>query len=131
MISPYYTSHRLSPSLTSSRRRSPPRSGVLRPGASYTFELRAINTAGRAHLAAAYAVTMNRPPLGGGLQLTYDAPAVALSTPITLEATGWADDIDDYPLTYAFSLRPVDGLYDPARERALSAPGMLSLIEDW
>ena len=74
---------------------------------------------------------MNRPPLGGGFRLTYDAPAVALLTLVTLEATGWADDIDDYPLTYAFSLRPADGLYDPVRERPLSAPGMLSVIEGW
>ena len=61
---------------------------VLNPGASYTFELRA-TYATKSAVATSF-VRMNRPPYGGTFDVLYTAPAVALTTSITLQVCTWA-----------------------------------------
>ena len=80
---------------------------MLRPGAMYTFELRATyrSVMGKAIVS----VLMNRPPFGGSCVSEYDTPVVALSTPIKLTAIQWFDDVDDLPLTYSFGALDLGG----------------------
>ena len=106
------------------------RPNVLLPGAQYIFRLRAIDSSSSyTTIAAAYAVSMNRAPIGGILQLTHTAPAIAMTTLVSIDSRGWIDDPSDYPLTYRFSIRPRGVPFEPAMEIALSSRSMRSLIE--
>ena len=80
------------------------RPNVLTPGGTYTFELTAAYEGATA--TTSVTVLMNRAPWGGGLVLTYDEPAIALTTSVNIAAVQWVDDPDDMPLKYAFSYRP-------------------------
>jgi hypothetical protein len=51
---------------------------------------------------AAATVKVNTPPYGGTMALTPDPPYQALTTDITITAEQWFDDVQDYPLVYAF-----------------------------
>ena len=58
---------------------------------------------------ASSTVVINRRPWGGAFEVSYDAPAVALSTPITLSAgSSWTDDASDLPLSYSFAYAAAD-----------------------
>ena len=59
--------------------------GILRPGGTYVFHLRA-TYAGNTASATSH-VLMNRAPYGGALQLSHVSPLVALTTTITLQAS--------------------------------------------
>eukprot|EP00965_Chrysotila_dentata_P189372 6173286-Pleurochrysis_carterae.AAC.1 len=75
------------------------KAGRLQPGASYYFTLCAAYR-GRVSCSTIN-VIINAKPYGGTCTLTCDAPAVALSTKITLSAPQWQDE--DQPLFYAYS----------------------------
>ena len=80
---------------------------ALPAGGTFTFRLDATYE-GRV-ASASSTVVINRRPWGGAFELSYDAPAVALSTPITLSAgSSWTDDASDLPLSYSFAYAAAD-----------------------
>ena len=80
---------------------------ALPAGGTFTFRLDATYE-GRV-ASASSTVVINRRPWGGAFEVSYDAPAVALSTPITLSAgSSWTDDASDLPLSYSFAYAAAD-----------------------
>ena len=68
----------------------------LTPGALYNFELKA--TFMDLESIATAAVTMNRAPFGGALELQHAIPAISLTTTVGIRAIQWTDDASDLPL---------------------------------
>ena len=71
---------------------------------------------------------INRRPWGGAFEVSYDAPAVALSTPITLSAgSSWTDDASDLPLSYSFAYAAAIA---PTRRRRSARRGTRGDVEE-
>ena len=82
------------------------RTGALRPGALYTFELTV--TGGDVAAVGSVSALMNRPPFGGVLAVAPSA-GEALSTVFELRADGWTDELEDLPLEYSFGYAAAAG----------------------
>jgi hypothetical protein len=83
--------------------------GVLDPGVTYTFELRAMdptisNTTGR----AAVLVETNSPPTGGSCSPAGDS--VMFNETVGISCYDWIDSPSDFPLEYRFGMQTEKGL---------------------
>ena len=74
--------------------------GVLNPGTTYTFSLKATASGGREG-EAKLAVKINTPPFGGAVEVSPPS-GQELVTTFTVTAFNWIDDADDLPLRYGF-----------------------------
>jgi len=85
---------------------------TLTAGLSYTFTVSAayisVNPKERPAVSAStVTITMNSPPFGGSLDISPKSNltpyGTALNTSFSLRTFQWTDDVEDYPMLYAFS----------------------------
>ena len=92
------------------------------PGRSYSFTLSA-SPVSDSSIVASTQITLlcNSPPTGGYVWVV-PANGYALSTTFAMSASGWVDDPNNYPLTFAFSYaRAASILIPPLTIKALSS----------
>ena len=91
-------------------------------GRTYTFRLSAyspVNTALLGH--TEMVLTVNSPPAGGRVT-TFPKKGSALATDFTMTATGWSDDLSDYPLSFLFAYQIAKSDLIPALILAAFSP---------